>query len=709
MNTGNKLNQIVVGLVGNPNCGKTTIFNRITGARHKVANWSGVTVEKREGFFKSKGVKIKIVDLPGIYSLSPFSIEEIITRNFIIDEKPDVIINIVDAGNLERNLYLTTQLINIGARVVLALNMYDEATHKGISIDTKKLGTLLGIPIVKTIGVTGEGIQELLETVSQVAENKNATSRHIHIHYGNDIEKEIKLLQNEIRTDALICDKYSTRWLAIRLLENDKDVIMKLANYPSFDRIIAKANTGRDRLEKLYNDDTNTVFTEIRHGFISGALKETVAYASVSHEQITDKIDRFVLNRYLGYPLLIIFLVILFQLTFVLGEYPIMWIEKLFSGLAAIASSLVPGGFFQDLLVNGIINGMGSVAVFLPSIVILFMGISFMEDTGYMARAAFIMDRIMHGLGIHGKSFIPLIMGFGCNVPAIMATRNLENRRDRILTILINPFMSCSARLPVYVLFAGIFFSKIGGIIIIIMYFIGVLMAYISARIFKLLFFKGQTAPFVLELPPYRIPTVKTTLLHMWDRSSQYLRKIGGVILVFSIIIWFLSTYPRTDAAEQSPDHIAGNTTAFHQNSPQHTHAIERTYIGMIGRTIEPVIKPLGFNWRMGVSLISGIAAKEIVISTLGIIYNPQNRQGNVESHNLHENLKNPVYGFTPLIAFVFMLFVLLYIPCFATITTIGHEIGWNWALFSVTYNLVLTWCVCFVVYRVGIHITHIL
>lgn len=728
--------EFVIGLIGNPNCGKTTIFNQLTGARQKVANWSGVTVEKREGFLRRNGYKIKIVDLPGIYSLSSFSIEEIITRNFILNEQPDVIINVVDAGNIERNLYLTTQLINIKARVVIALNMFDEAESKGINIDTDKLGTLLGMPVIKTIGTKSKGISELIDSIIGVAEGKNEKYRHIHISYGEDIELEIKNIQQVIWSDPSISDRYSTRWLAIRLLENDKDVKEKLHDYTNFSKIDNQSELSRKTIEAKYHDVITNILSDFRHGFISGALKETVKKEKLNKIDITEKIDSFVMNKYLGYPVLIIFLWLLFQMTFTLGELPKLYIEKLMSLLSGILKNYISPGPLLGLLTDGIIGGVGSVIVFLPNILILFLGVSFMEDSGYMARAAFIMDKFMHRLGIHGKSFIPLIMGFGCNVPAIMATRMLENKRDRIITILINPFMSCSARLPVYVLFAGIFFKEMAGLVIIILYFLGVFFAFISARIFKYLFFKGESAPFVMELPPYRMPSSKTIILHMWNRSSQYLKKMGGIILIFSIIIWVMSEYPKSteinnryntmltelDSTYATQIHSPSTTNEINNNIINHIsheykikraalienknkEVIQYTFIGRIGNIVEPVLRPLGFNWQMGVSLITGIAAKEVVVSTLGILYNASSENENPgrRGATLDQVLSSSSYGITPLIAFIFMLFVLLYIPCVASIAAIGREIGWNWAFFSIAYNTILTWIVCFLTYNIGV------
>ncbi len=724
---------LTVGLVGNPNCGKTTLFNALTGARHKVANWSGVTVEKREGTARFGDYNIRIIDLPGIYSLSAYTMEEIIARDYILDEKPDLIINVVDAGNLERNLYLTTQLINLGVRTVLALNMYDEAKKKGLDVDGEALGTLLGMPVIKTVGTRSEGLEDLLRTIIEVSEKKDGKTRYIHIPYGSDIEEEIAKIQAQIRKIPGAQGRYSTRWLAIRLIEGDEDAAKKLRAFEGFENVLSQAERSRRFMEAAYRDDIGTVLSERRYGFISGALRETVSAALTDRIDITEKIDRVIANRYLGFPILFLFLWVLFQMTFTLGEYPKTLLERGIALLGDFTASLLPPGPVKDLLTRGIIPGVGGVMVFLPNILILFMGISFMEDTGYMARAAFIMDKIMHRLGLHGKSFIPLIMGIGCNVPAIMATRSLENRQDRLLTILINPFMSCSARLPVYVLFAGLFFYDKAGVIILSLYMTGLLLAFLSARLFKHFFFKGVSTPFVMELPPYRMPTARTILLHMWDRSSQYLRKMGGIILAFSVIIWFLGEYPKAGEVLKVYDQKLAVLETGHQerlaelteregigekvriensryaaererllmqkNAEEHRH----TVIGRFGDIIYPVIRPLGFNWQMGIALSTGFVAKEVVISTLGVLYQTEGEKESESRTSLKRGLLHPEYGISPLSAYVFMLFVLLYVPCLATVVVIGREAGWGWAAFSIFYQLLVAWLVCFLVYRAGL------
>jgi ferrous iron transport protein B len=725
---------IIVGLAGNPNSGKTSIFNALTGARQKVANWSGVTVEKREGRLKYKGYIFKIVDLPGTYSLSSYSIEEIVARDFIINENPDVIINVVDAGNLDRNLYLTTQLIDMRTKVVMALNMFDEAELKGMKIDTGTLSGLMGMDVVKTIAVKSEGIDRLLDAVINVSSKKSSVSRHIHINYGNDIEIEIQKIQKKIRSDESIIGKYSTRWLALRLLEGDRDAEAKLKNHHEIKNILIEATVSRRTIEKKYNDDIETIFTDMRYGFIAGAVKESVKKTAPRRRDFTEKIDKIITHRIMAFPILIVFLWMLFELTFTLGQYPMNLIEKGVKLLSSVFSSILSESPLKDLIVNGIIGGIGGVIIFLPNILILFMGISFMEDTGYMARAAFIMDKIMHKMGLHGKSFISLVMGFGCNVPAIMATRSLENTKDRILTILINPFMSCSARLPVYILFAGTFFSTYAGVVITSLYAVGIILAFISAKLFNVIFFKGQSMPFVMELPPYRFPTIKTTLLHMWDRGSLYLKKVAGIILIFSIIIWVLSSYPKSLEIEDKyydsinkikRTYIFNNTNIINKYGrmskelailndkfetelekiqiEKRSEEMKYTFIGRIGDALHPLFKPLGFNWQMGISLTTGLATKEIVVSTMSVLYHSsEEEKDNGKQKSLREVLKKSEYGISPLAAYTFLLFVLLYVPCIGTVSVIGREAGWRWAMFSIVYQIVLAWLVCFLFYNAG-------
>lgn len=734
MNGNNNEKTIVVGLLGNPNSGKTTIFNALTGSKQKVANWSGVTVEKREGVLKHNGYTVKVVDLPGTYSLSSYSIEEIITRDFIINEHPDVIINIVDAGNLDRNLYLTTQLIDMRTRIVLALNMVDEAEVKGLSINTEILGTLIGMPVIKTIGSKSIGIDDLVRTIIDVHTEKDQKTRHIHINYGADMENEIKKIQSAIREEKSDI-KYSSRWLALKLLEGDEDVEKKVSFFVNFQKIFDQVKISRNKMEKLIKDNIETYLSDMRYGFISGAIKESITKIPVKRRDISEKIDLVITNKYLAFPILGLFMWSLFHLTFSIGEYPMHWIERGVELLSHALTISLPEGQLKRLIIDGILGGVGGVIVFLPNILILFMGISFMEDTGYMARAAFKMDRIMHKLGLHGKSFISLVMGFGCNVPAILTARSLENRQDRIITILINPFMSCSARLPVYILFAGAFFREHAGNVIVSLYLIGIVLSFLSARLFNMFFFKGKSTPFVMELPPYRIPSLKSLLMHMWDRGSVYLRKVGGTILVFSIIIWILGEYPKSDeinktyterialmdttraseisAAEKKYGIISEEVkhlTAEHKLAKEKillekkAEEIKYTCIGRFGDLISPLIKPLGFNWQMGISLTAGFVAKEIVVSTLAVLYHAGDDEQHIKTlRPLGEILTKEENGITPLIAYTFLLFVLLYVPCIGTVVVIAKEAGWSWAAFSIVYQTAVAWTLCFIVYNAGL------
>lgn len=709
-------NNITIGLIGNPNCGKTTIFNELTGSHHKVANWSGVTVEKIENSIEYKNFTIKIIDLPGIYSLSSFSMEELVTRKFILEDKPDIIINVVDSGNLERNLYLTTQLLEMNCSCIIALNMYDEAEKKGLKFNLNKMSELLGMPIVPTIGSRGMGIIELLNQSILLKEKDFPKPDKKFSNYSKELLKAIYLLSSSV---TLKSDIYPSDWIALRLLENDRDLISRYkANSPT---IIDQADAIRKKITELYNDDIETIISDCRYGFIKGFLKETISQQRLSRFDLTEKIDKFFLNKILSYPILLLVVWLLFFLTFTLGSYPMELIDKGVQGLSHLIAQYMPDGSFKDLLINGVIAGVGGVIVFLPNIVFLFLGISFLEDTGYMARAAFIMDKIMHRFGLHGKSFIPMIMGFGCNVPAIIGTRMLENKKDRILTILINPFMSCSARLPVYILFAAAFFPKHASLIIMILYGLGILAAFGSAKLFNLLIFKKESSPFVMELPPYRMPTLKTIFYHMWDRASEYLKKMGGIILIFSIIIWTLGEYPKSESIEKEyMKSIQENTilleTAKSNNnniladqykleiekaeSDYHHNKIEHSTIGKIGKIIHPTLKPLGFNEEMSISVVTGIVAKEIVVGTLSILYHQQPHDNNNGNLSLTQKLSPENSGISKLTGFVFMLFVMLYIPCFASFIAIGREIGWRWATFSLIYQIMLAWLTCFIVFQ---------
>ncbi len=707
--------KLTIALAGNPNAGKTTIFNQLTGARQKVGNWSGVTIEKKEGTLNFKDYEITVVDLPGIYSLTAYSIEEVVARNYILEDHPDVVVDILDASNLERNLYLAVQLIELNIPLVFAMNMVDVAKARGIIIDYDQLSKLLGVPIVQTVGTRGEGIEELLETVLDVAKGKHPTSRHIHINYGKEIEEEISNIKRVIEQDPDLQKSYYPRWFALKLLEKDRLVEERARKSPVANAIMAQVEKSRRRIQSILGDDPETIIAEARYGFISGALKETMRLSAAAKKTISDKIDQVLTNRILGFPVFLFFMYFLFQTTFTLGAYPVEWIERGVEFLSQLVASHMAPGILRDMLTEGIINGVGGVIVFLPNILILFLGISLFEDTGYMARAAFIMDRIMHSLGLHGKSFIPLLMGFGCNVPAIMATRTLESRRDRLLTILINPLMSCSARLPVYVLIAGAFFPRRAGDVIFGIYILGVVLAIVVGRVMSVTIFKGESAPFVLELPPYRLPTLKSVVLHMWENTKVYLQKMGGVVLAFSIVIWFLGSFPKDIQFSQDyvakiriiQEKMADLSTKKEADAVELEHLkeqlkslkrameeerLEKSYIGQIGKAIEPVLAPLGFDWKLGVSLVTGFVAKEVVVSTMGVLY----QAGEDDTSSLQKALKTS--GIDKCTALAFMVFVLIYVPCMVTVLTIWKETGsFGWASFAVGYLMILAWVMAFV------------
>ncbi|MBF0216379.1 MAG: ferrous iron transport protein B [Candidatus Omnitrophica bacterium] len=682
--TGKK--RLKVALCGNPNAGKTCIFNALTGSRQHVGNWAGVTVEKKEGYTGFGDYEIEIVDLPGTYSLTAFSMEELVARDFIIKEDPDVVINVIDSTNLERNLYLTTQLIELGCKAVIALNMSDEAKHKGIHIDNRKLGELLGMPVVETVGTKGTGIRDLLREAVAVYEAKEPLSRHIHINYGPEVEEEIRKIQAELRKDPALTEIFSTRWLAVKLLEHDKQVSAEIGSDAARrENILKQVETSHAHIEKILNEESEIIFADARYGFIKGTVHETFTHRTMDRVTISDKIDKVLTNRVLGIPILIGLLWVMFQTTFKLGAYPMDWIDALVGHISGFISSVMPDGLVKELVVDGIVSGIGGVVVFLPNILILFFFISIFEDTGYMARAAFIMDRVMHTLGLHGKSFIPMIMGFGCNTTAIMGTRSLENKTDRLLTILINPLISCSARLPVYILLAGAFFGNNAGNVIFSVYMTGIVLAILMGQLFRKTLFKGEAAPFVMELPPYRIPLLKSVLIHMWEKGSIFLRKVGGIILAASVIIWFLMTFPRT------PDDPLNPVSKMDK--------MEKSYAGQVGKFIEPVLKPLGFGWRGGVALITGIAAKEIVVSTFGVLYQVDDTEG-AKSEGLRTALK---IDMTPISALSFMLFTLIYIPCMGTLGMMNRELGSiKWTFFAVGYSMLLAWGIAFITYQGG-------
>lgn len=707
---------INVALVGNPNCGKTSLFNFASGAHEHVGNYSGVTVDAKEGTFQQDGYTFRIVDLPGTYSLSAYTPEELYVRRHLSEEQPDVVINVLDASNLERNLYLTCQLIDMDVRSVIALNMYDELERSGNKFDYESLSRMIGTPIVPTISRTGFGIEDLFKRVIKVYEEEDPVIRHIHINYGEVLEKGITNVRHAIKQNGNVAKSLSKRYLSIKLLEGDPEIERFIQTLPGSETIIEERDRNVVQIEELLLEDSETAFTNARYGFISGALRETYEQNKIKEATSTQIIDLFVTHKVLGFPIFILFMWIMFEATFRLGAYPMEWIENLVSWIGNFVRGNMSEGPLKDLLVDGIIGGVGGVIVFLPNILILYLFISFMEDSGYMARAAFIMDKIMHKMGLHGKSFIPLVMGFGCNVPAIMASRTIESRNSRMITMLVNPLMSCSARLPVYVLLAGAFFPNNASFILLSLYVCGILLAVVMARLFKRFLFKEEDVPFVMELPPYRMPTAKSIMIHMWEKAKQYLHKMGGVILVASIIIWFLGYFPRHSEMGDAFDKQIAEVENAEPDSKEKTETIaelerlknmehqKNSYIGTIGQTIQPVLHPLGFDWKMSVSLLTGMAAKEVVVSTLSVLYTGDEEDSQVLSERIKQDLDeegNPV--FTPLIALSLMLFVLIYFPCIATISAIVNESGsWKWGIFVIVYTCVLAWIVSFVVYQMG-------
>ena len=681
-------NVIDVAIVGNPNSGKTSLFNALSGSSEHVGNYSGVTVDAKSGSLNYKGYRINITDLPGTYSISAYSPEERYVRRHLFDKIPDVIINSVVASNIERNLYLTTELIDMNLRTVVALNMYDELEASGAKLDYYHLGGMLGIPMIPTVAKVGRGLDKLLDTVIELFEGNNKVIRHIHINYGAAFENELAPLQQELHGADDLPQQFPVRYWALKLLEQDSEALNLLQSCKRLDEWKSAAEQGAKRIHNQLGVDVETAISDAKYGFINGALQETYVPGNKDTQRKTRRIDRLVANKWLGFPLFIVLMWLMFTAVFYIGAYPQEWIDALFEMLGNWVANIVPAGAVQDLLVNGIIGGVGSVAVFIPQILILYLFISLMEDSGYMARAAFIMDRIMHKMGLHGKSFIPMLMGFGCNVPAIMATRTIESRSSRLITILITPFMSCSARLPVLILFAGVFFPKYAPLVLIGLYALGILVAALTARLLRRTKFKEDETPFVMELPPYRMPTLLATLRHMWDKCEQYLRKIGTIVLASTVIIWFLSYYPRPKAAEESL-----SVTETEQIAAQN---YEHSFIGMIGKAIEPVMEPMGLNWRATIGIITSIPAKELVVSTLGVLYSSDGEEG------LQESLVSSG-DFTPRSAAAFLVFILLFFPCIATVAAIADETGSRrWALFAVVYNTAVAWVAGYIVYIVG-------
>ena len=660
--------EISVALVGNPNCGKTSLFNFASGAHERVGNYSGVTVDAKEGYADYGGYRLRLVDLPGTYSLTAYSPEELYVRKQLVDNTPDVIINVVDSSNLERNLYLTTQLMDMHLRVVCAMNMYDEMQRRGDKLNIDTLSRLLGMPIVPTSFKTGEGLEALLDEVIHIFENREGHDeyyRHQHINHGHEIEDGITNMQKYLKGNDLLRLRYSTRWLAIKLLEGDKKAWQVVDALPEAAQIREASVMAARRIKEETGDDSETAVMDAKYGFIRGALQESGYKIGDKDDtyRITHRLDDIITHKWFGFPIFLALLFLMFQVTFALGQYPMDWIDMGVEWLGDTITQQMADGPLKAMLVDGIIGGVGAVIVFLPQILILYTFISLMEDSGYMARAAFIMDKLMHGMGLHGKSFIPLIMGFGCNVPAIMATRTIESRRSRLITMLVLPMMSCSARLPIYIMITGAFFAiQYQSLIMLSLYLVGILLSVIMARILSRYVIRGEDTPFVMELPPYRFPTAKAIFRHTWEKGKQYLKKMGGVILVASIIVWALGYFGTMGVAP----------------------SLEESFIGMIGKGIEPIFLPQGFDWRLDISLLAGVGAKEIVASTIGVLYNGE-------------------YNFSPLVAYSFLLFVLIYFPCIATIVAIKHESNsWKWASFAALYTTALAWIVSALVYQIG-------
>ena len=674
-----------VALVGNPNCGKTSLFNFASGAHERVGNYSGVTVDAKEGHASFEGYDFNLIDLPGTYSLSAYSPEELYVRKQVVENTPDVVINVIDASNLERNLYLTTQLIDMDIPMVCALNMFDETESRGDNIDLKQLSTLFGVPMVPTVFTTGRGVEQLFRTVAAVAEGTEPTARHLHINHGSYIEEAIETVQNALKQTKRISRRFSTRYVAIKLLENDKKIENDIKKIPDSQQILNLRDKAAEDIHQHLNQDSETAIMDAKYGFIHGALQEAGYYTGTKKDvyQATHFIDNILTNRYVGIPLFIAMMWLMFETTFSLGQYPMDWIEAGVGYLGDWLNTLMPEGPLKDMLIDGVIGGVGAVIVFLPQILILYGFISFMEDSGYMARAAFIMDKVMHRMGLHGKSFIPLIMGFGCNVPAVMATRTIESRRSRLITMLILPFMSCSARLPIYIMIIGtVFAPRYQSSVMISLYVVGIITAVLMSRLFSKVVFKGEDTPFVMELPPYRLPTWKAMLRHTWEKGKQYLKKMGGIILVASIIVWALGYFP-------------------HNSSLSKQEQQEQSYIGHIGKAIEPAFRPQGFDWKLDVAILSGVGAKEIVASTMGVLYNIED----VENAD-GEQLSPIAQHLTPVTAYAFLLFVLLYFPCIATIAAIKGETGsWRWALFTAFYTTALAWVVSAAFYQIAMRL----
>lgn len=694
---------INVALIGNPNCGKTSLFNIASGAHEHVGNYSGVTVDAKKGVFHHNGYTFNIVDLPGTYSLASYSPEELYVRRYLKEETPDVIINVVVASNLERNLYLTTELIDMDRSMVIALNMYDELERSGDKLDYKLLGEMIGVPVVPTVSRSGKGVDQLFDAVIEVFEGKRQDVRHVHVNLGSDIESGVTVLKDMLKSDGYVGRHFSPRYLAIKLMEHDHEVDSLIKESPDADKIFTERNAQVARIEKMRNEDITSAIASEKYGFIAGALAETFVKGNEEVDNTTHIIDTFVTNKLFGFPIFLLIMFIIFWATFEIGAYPMEWIEWGVAQLSALVNAHMPDGMLKDMIADGIIGGVGGVIVFLPNILILYFCISFMEDSGYMARAAFIMDKLMHRIGLHGKSFIPLIMGFGCNVPAIMSSRSIESRSSRIITILINPFMSCTARLPIYVLLVGTFFSRHAALMFMLIYLTGIAVAMLTARMLRKFYFKADETPFVMELPPYRIPTLKASLRHMWGKGEQYLKKMGGVILVASIIVWALNYFPLHNEQSSAITPQGIGVVANEDTDDSAINPATDSYLEMMGKAVNPVMEPLGFHWRATVATLAGIPAKEIVVSTLGVLYTG-NEEIDDASLAARITAPNPIThkpDFTAASALSFIIFILLYCPCIATVTAIVRETGsWRYGAFSVLYNTAVAWVVAWIAYR---------
>lgn len=705
--------KLTIALAGNPNSGKTTIFNNLTGARQHVGNYPGVTVEKKEGTLNYNGYEINIVDLPGTYSLTAYSIDEIIARNFAIEEKPDVVIDIIDSSNLERNLYLATQFMELCVPLVLAFNMYDMAEKQGLNIDKDKLSELFGCPIVFTVATKKEGMNEILDEAIKLVEGK-IHLRKTTIDYGKETKEEMGKLESLLSKDKNLIQKYPSQWLAVKLLENDSEIIKKVKESSHSGEILSQAEKSTRHLQSIFGDTPDSIIADRRYGFISGACSEAVKRSYEVRHTVSDRIDKVLINRILGLPIFLGLMWLVFRFTFKFSEPLMGWIETGQEWLGNLLGGMLPeGSAIQSLVIDGIIGGVGSVLIFVPIIFLLFLAIAVLEDSGYMARGAFIMDRLMCKIGLHGRSFIPLLLGFGCNLPAIMATRTIEDRKDRFITILVNPFMSCGARLPVYILFIGAFFSdKVAGNVLFSLYLLGIIVAIIMAKILKRFLFKGEAAPFVMELPPYRLPTIKGLFIHMWERGVVYLKKAGTIIFVACVFVWFLSNFPWNPQYSKDYDALIeqakGNNELIVQlENEKAFEKMGKSYAGTIGKAIAPVFRPLGFDdWKFSVGLAGGFIAKEIVVGTLGTLHSVG--EADEESQSLREALQNQTRAdgskmYNPLVAYSLMVFVLLYVPCVASIAVIKRETNsWRWPLFAAFYTTAVAWIVSFTIYQGG-------